>query len=193
MEFIEKQRKEYLQREAATAAKNETSQVTARSVDPTLTVKSRPKMLLIEFCCNSNSTIGQSSGKFNMFVLRITEKDDATKMSTINSALEVMSSYEFVGIHGSLPCTGWSCWWHMILATSSGDRRTEMEKRQSNLRQTSQLLVAHFLILARKVAEKSGSISFEWPRHCAGWLQQYIQELLLELHMSLISVDAMND
>ena len=44
-------------------------------------------------------------------------------------------------------------------------------------------MLDHFYKLAKRVVSKGGTVSFEWPRYCAGWdlpvLQQFISEFKL--------------
>ena len=42
-------------------------------------------------------------------------------------------------------------------------------------------MVRKFRKLAHATARKGGRVTFEWPRHCAGWALKEIQELIKEL------------
>ena len=50
-------------------------------------------------------------------------------------------------------------------------------------------MVRKFRKLARATARKGGRVTFEWPRHCAGWALKEIQELIKELGMVVVDFD----
>ena len=85
--------------------------------------------LLVEVCCSENSKLGQnrqtSSG---CKIIRITEKDDATKDSTINDLISSIREFHNQGgrkvmIHFSLPCTGGCSWNHINKDNPGGVER----------------------------------------------------------------------
>eukprot|EP00434_Breviolum_minutum_P040269 symbB.v1.2.035778.t1/scaffold4900.1/size33223/1 len=89
---------------------------------------------------------------------------------------------EEVGVHIVRP---WTLWQNMNLHLHGEAFAAKLEED----RRRSRLMVRKFRKLARATARKGGRVTFEWPRHCAGWALKEIQELIKELGMVVVDFD----
>ena len=91
--------------------------------------------LLVEVCCSEDSKLGQNrQASTGCKIIRITEKDDATKESTINELISDIRDFHNQGgrkvmIHFSLPCTGGCSWNHINKDNPGGIERIKDHQR----------------------------------------------------------------
>ena len=109
---------------------------------------------IIEFCCDEESEIGRVGRAANIDVLRITKNLDCMNQSTMHACKEFVKNHDRVHMHGSLPCTPWSCKQFLIIHLHGLSFRQKLHKaRLLSLRQ-----VAIFLILCRFNRRGGGTI-----------------------------------
>eukprot|EP00972_Heterocapsa_arctica_P088898 13110461-Heterocapsa_arctica.AAC.1 len=65
----------------------------------------------------------------------------------------------------SIPCIAGSSWQRINLRRGGAKQR----KRVAALKLDMHALLSTLRIVARNVRDGSGTISFEWPRHCSLW------------------------
>ena len=88
-------------------------------------------------------------------------------------------------MHGSLPCTTLSSWQNICIAKGGIEYEQELEERRKQLRR----MLKKFLFLAAKVIMNGGIVTFEWPRHCLGWMFKELLLFILKWRMFVIDVD----
>ena len=49
-------------------------------------------------------------------------------------------------------------------------------------------LLRNFILVADRIVERGGDISFEWPAHCALWKDPHVQEMLDRFSMNKITM-----
>ena len=141
---------------------------------------------IIEVCCAVDSQLGVTAKEFDKVdVLRITKDDDFESMTTFLSTKAYIRDNEGVSMHGSLPCTTVSTWQQVCIAKYGIEYEKELEVRREKLRG----MLKKFLILAAKVIMGGGIVTFEWPRHCVGWLFKELLLFILKWRMFVIDVD----
>ena len=50
-------------------------------------------------------------------------------------------------------------------------------------------MLRHFIEIAEAVLASGGHVSFEWPRHCAGWLQKDLATFIQKYDLYSVAVD----
>ena len=58
-----------------------------------------------------------------------------------------------------------------------------------HLRRNSQVMFAAFLRASRAVRRGGGRVAFEWPRHCLGWKQPFMQRFLADPDVETVDFD----
>ena len=127
---------------------------------------------IIELCTSSDSTLGKIAHDEyeKVFVHRVTKDDDFSLRSTLDRLLKMISDCPGYSVHASLPCTIWSQW-QRLSWSKKPPLQADLDYHRTLLR--------HFLELGEAVLASGGHVSFEWPRHCSGWLHE---ELLAFIH-----------
>ena len=82
-----------------------------------------PPRTVIEFCTSTDSEL--CAAKYQKHPAdtfhRLTIFDDLTTVHGLRKTLRIVSEAKgYISLHGSLPCTGGSPWWHMILLKNIG-------------------------------------------------------------------------
>ena len=65
----------------------------------------------------------------------------------------------------------------------------EFHRKLQSDRAKSIIMLGHFWKLARHIQKPGGSISFEWPRYCAGWDLPVLKQLIDEFSLTPCNVD----
>ena len=110
-----------------------------------------------------------------MEVIRITQKDDFSSNAGVQKVKDRITSKPGTSLHGSLPCTVWSTWQFMSIAKHGMAYNLKLEKRRAK----SKKMLKAFIECAELALSLGGEVSFEWPRHCTGWL---LEELIRFIH-----------
>ena len=103
----------------------------------------------------------------------------------MKKASKVIRQHPGCHLHGSLPGTPWSPWQRTNLAKCDEAGRERIRRA----REQSLEWDATFRRLAKCAIAKGGSVSFEWPRHCEGWEQPLIMDMLRELGLQPVAAD----
>ena len=122
---------------------------------------------MVEFACSNESELGKMALLKGVDSLRLSESfADLSSQPGYQRALKSISSADLpIHLHGSLPCTPWSRWQSFNTFKLGADFHRQLELDRAK----SIVMLGHFLQLARHVQKTGGTISFEWPRFCAGW------------------------
>ena len=83
-------------------------------------------------------------------------------------------------VHASLPCTIWSQWQKLNWSKNP--------PLQSDL-DYHLLMLRHFLEVAEAILASGGQVSFEWPRHCSGWLHEELIAFIHKHRLYKVNVD----
>ena len=118
-------------------------------------------------------------------MIRYTASDDLSCPATIKRAMGDIRSRSAVHLHGSIPCTPWTAWQRINLRTA----RPETRERILSDRHASLEYVKTFVRLGRATLSRGGSVSFEWPRHCEGWKEEVVQDMMRDLGLEPIDID----
>ena len=133
----------------------------------------------VEFCCREGSELSGVAKQFGIEYSGLSKEFvDLTDPEQFRQVLEwarfEASQDKAIDLWGSLPCTHWSPWMNMSLHRLGPKFRKTLEAKRNELRR----LISHFTGLAEVAFLSGGSISFEWPRYCAGWLEPRITHMI---------------
>ena len=141
---------------------------------------------MIEFCASDDSMMGRVAKEVGVHIVRCTETNlNIENDGVTKSLVELVEEKPGTDLWGSLPCRPWTLWQNMNLHLHGEAFAAKLEED----RRRSRLMVRKFRKLARATARKGGRVTFEWPRHCAGWALKEIQELIKELGMVVVDFD----
>ncbi len=142
--------------------------------------------VLIEFCCDLESNLGIIAPAYNCVCIRLT-KEQHDVLSPAGFAFAKAAAETHAGAHlwGAVPCTPWSSWQHLNLSKGS----IELQLRIRQARKESLLLIDKFCLLAEIVLKQGGTVSYEWPRYCSGWLQKKVRDMIRKFNLSAIKID----
>ena len=142
--------------------------------------------LLIECCCEENSALGRAAGEYEgVRVLRVTKDIDFENKDTIEQLHSLADSKPGISLHGSLPCTTVSSWQQVCIKRYGISYEEDLERRRKCLRK----MLQSFLTLAEKILKNGGAVSFEWPRHCLGWMFKELLQFILRWRLCIVDVD----
>ena len=141
---------------------------------------------MIEFCASDDSIIRKVAKEVGVHVVRCTESSlNVEDDGVTKSLVALVEEKPGTDLWGSLPCRPWTLWQNMNLHLHGDAFAAKLEED----RHRSRLMVRKFRKLARATARRGGRVTFEWPRHCAGWALKEIQELIKELGMVVVDFD----
>ena len=140
---------------------------------------------LVEGWCSPQSPLGEFGEIHGRTVHRFTADDDLSKESTIQCALRLARNSPGSHLHCSLPCTPWTSWQRLNLRKGGPATRARIER----MRAASLQYVKTFTRLARCTLSRGGSVTFEWPRHCDGWRQPEVVEMVRVLNLHPVDID----
>ena len=142
---------------------------------------------LIEYCCSPESSLGKVAEEFahKITVIRVTKDDNAFDPKTHKRLLDYIKGNPGTSIHGSIPCTPWSAWQRRNIHALGDEFKRNLDKQ----RQESRVLFSRFIAIADLVMTLGGHVSFEWPRHCAGWMLPELQSFIRRWDLYAVKVD----
>lgn len=140
----------------------------AEAALPVTADQTSDKPLLIEYCCTSDSILGQVSQEFDTQIVRVTEQVDATSPATVNKLLALIRKRSKIALHASVPCTAVSKW----VALNAATRTSETQLQYDKLLCKTEIIISNLSDIADEVVRIGGHISFEWPAFCPGWKLQ---------------------
>ena len=140
----------------------------------------------VEFCCASYSQLRRVAKSFGIEYLGLSldfvDLSDPDAFAQVEAwAVDRAEAGVVIHLLGSLPCTPWVSWQHLNLAKQGEEFRACVEKA----REESLVLVEHFTRLAEVAVCSGGSASFEWPKYCAGWVQQPVLDMISQFDMKM--------
>ena len=92
---------------------------------------------------------------------------------------EKVQENETIHLFGSIPCGPFSPIQNLNLATKGESFKKYLKKE----RKKSLELVSRFRKLGLIAAASGGTVSFEWPKNCAGWKEQLVLCFITELNL----------
>ena len=156
-----------------------------QNVDEVLALQPTKTFAIIEFCCDYDSEVGRQCDKLGIPCLRITKDDPCQELATIQKCVRFIDKYDRVHMHGSLPCTAWSLLQYLNVHLHG----LPFVRRLRRARILSLFQVASFLIVARLIKTKGGTVSFEWPKTAEGWKQPLVEQMIHELKLQTAFCD----
>ena len=139
--------------------------------------------IVLEFCCSNDSLMGaEQYNTPECRVIRLTEQVDMTSEAGLQFALNHIDKMKYVFLWTSLPCTAGSPWQRV-----NAIRNPNHEAHIEEMLEQHHLLFQNWLIVARAVQAARGDIGFEWPRDCALWDYNHVQEALAEFGMCKVN------
>jgi len=142
---------------------------------------------IVEFACSPQSELGNEALLKGISSLRLTEQfADLSELDGLNKAKHhVARMPKPVHLHGSLPCTPWTQWAYMNLSRLG----REFQERLMCERSKSRQMLVNFVDIASQVIRSGGTISFEWPRYCAGWDLPELHDMINRFNLIPADID----
>ena len=161
--------------------------------------RTRPRQLdacnrvIVEFCCAEDSKLGEKrNASKGCYTIRVTEKDDATKQSTIKRLCKDLrhllcddGGYEAQSrpllIWASLPCTGGCSWQHINILTN----RKKVEDHHKLFLKLLKSLKSFMRIMKPFNPE----VAMELPKTCDYWKWTVVQAFIKKHCLQSCSCD----
>ena len=135
---------------------------------------------MLEFCCSSNSKMGQVGDELGINIIRLHQGlMDLNEPDSLAQTLAFVKLHPGISLWGSLPCTVWSAWQFMSVKRHGEPYLAKLVERRAR----SLALLANFITVAREVRKHGGHVSFEWPRYATGWMRSEIINMISEFNM----------
>ena len=134
----------------------------------------------VEVCCASDSQLRRVAKSFDIEYLGLSldfvDLSDPDAFAQVEAwAVEKAEAGVVIHLLGSLPCTPWVTWQYLNLAKQGEEFTACLE----SARKESLLLVGHFTRLAEVAVCSGGSAS----KHCLGWSQQPVRNMISQFNM----------
>ena len=110
---------------------------------------------------------------------------DITKAKDVSRLIAIIEDNPGCDLRASIPCGPWSTWQYVNLSIHGA----EFASHLNDLRRNSQVMFAAFLRASRAVRRGGGKVAFEWPRHCLGWKQPFMQRFLADPDVETVDFD----
>ena len=141
---------------------------------------------LIELCTHSNSGLGQAASEYaHVSVLRVTADMDLSNPATVEQVKSQLRAKPGTSVHGSLPCTVWSQWQAMACHRYGEAYQAKLAPRRTRALN----MLKSFIGIADLALSLGGFVSFEWPRHCTGWLLAPLQQFIARHQLFVADCD----
>ena len=162
----------------------------ANEAEPMVPVKRRKitqmsNRRLVEFCCSKESLLGRHA-TLGCLVTRLTIENDLTTEDGLQYALDSVNNTpndHYVHLWASLPCTAGSPWQRM-----NRYRNPEAGARIEKLMNTMYKLLKNFSIVAERVLQRGGDISFEWPTACTMWNDPEVMNMIDRFSLNKVNM-----
>ena len=153
---------------------------------PSQTKNKESSRVLIEFCCHPESELGKLAGENGITCHRLSRDwANLEDPNIIEQVVQIVRKSPNCLLHASLPCTVWSTWQYM----SSHTQGEKYVRRLLNRRRKAIELFKNFVTVATEVRKHGGTISFEWPRHCLGWLREEVLQFISSFQLTTADFD----
>ena len=144
------------------------------------------RKLLIEFACEPDSRLSAVMMECGGDAIRVhVGSFDITKAKDVSRLIEIIEDNPGCDLWASIPCGPWSTWQYVNLSIHGA----EFASHLNDLRRNSQVMFAAFLRASRAVRRGGGRVAFEWPRHCLGWKQPFMQRFLADPDVETVDFD----
>ena len=144
------------------------------------------RKLLIEFACEPDSRLSAVMMECGGDAIRVhIGSFDITKAKDVSRLIGIIEDNPGCDLWGSIPCGPWSTWQYVNLSIHGA----EFASHLNDLRRNSQVMFAAFLRASRAVRRGGGRVAFEWPRHCLGWKQPFMQRFLADPDVETVDFD----
>ena len=110
---------------------------------------------------------------------------DITKAKDVSRLIAIIEDNPGCDLWASIPCGPWSTWQYVNLSLHGA----EFASHLNDLRRSSQVMFAAFARACRAVRRGGGRVAFEWPRHCLGWKQPFMQRFLADPDVETVDFD----
>ena len=142
---------------------------------------------LLEICTSPTSQLGETAAAEypSTKVIRITESMNFESAETVEQLAWHIVNNPGISLHGSLPCTVWSSWQNMSVHKHGQKYAKKLKQR----RKKAAAMLRSFIALADLALDYGGEISFEWPRHCLGWLRPEMLRFIERYDLFSVAVD----
>ena len=135
------------------------------------------RKLLIEFACEPDSRLSAVMMECGGEAVRVhIGSFDITKAKDVSRLIVIIEDIPGCDLWASIPC----------LSLHGG---AEFASHLNDLRRNSQVMFAAFLRASRAVRRGGGRVAFEWPRHCLGWKQPFMQRFLADPDVETVDFD----
>ena len=130
---------------------------------------------MFEFCCDSNSMLGQVNESLGISHFRMTAKNSNMADPVQGESLrELVAQFPGCDLWGSIPRSPWSSWQHLNLNLD----KPGYKKKLKGQRRLSVKMLKNFIKVAEQVLCQGGTVSFEWPKNCSGWKLPLLMEFI---------------
>ena len=144
------------------------------------------RKLLIEFACEPDSRLSAVMMECGGEAIRVhIGSFDITKAKDVSRLIAIIEDNPGCDLWASIPCGPWSTWQYVNLSIHGA----EFASHLNDLRRSSQVMFAAFLRASRAVRRGGGRVAFEWPRHCLGWKQPFMQRFLADPDVETVDFD----
>ena len=144
------------------------------------------RKVLIEFACEPDSRLSAVMMECGGEAIRVhIGSFDITKAKDVGRLIEIIEDNPGCDLWASIPCGPWSTWQYVNLSQYGA----EFASHLNDLRRKSQVMFAAFMRAARAVRRGGGRVAFEWPRHCLGWKQPFMQKFLADPDVETVDID----
>ena len=144
------------------------------------------RRLLIEFACEPDSRLSAVMMECGGEAIRVhIGSFDITKAKDVSRLIAIIEDNPGCDLWASIPCGPWSTWQYVNLSIHGA----EFASHLNDLRRNSQVMFAAFLRVSRAVRRGGGKVAFEWPRHCLGWKQPFMQRFLADPDVETVDFD----
>ena len=124
--------------------------------------------VLFEFCCDEESNLGKVGEEVGVQVIRLCKESiDLSDDQAIDQLCEQVKALPGCSLHRSIECRPWSAWQRLNMK-----KHPRLCEKINKDREESLLMIARFIKVAEIILDQGGHVSFEWPRYCAGWIEE---------------------
>ena len=106
---------------------------------------------------------------------------DITKAKDVSRLIAIIEDNPGCDLWASIPCA-----WQYVNLSIHG---AEFASHLNDLTRNSQVMFAAFLRASRAARRGGGKVAFEWPRHCLGWKQPFMQRFLADPDVETVDFD----
>ena len=153
--------------------------ILGKPVNAGKTKKSSRKEWFVEYCCSTNSSCCQVAAAHSIPYIGLSLSfGDLTEKGVQEQVhlwfKERVACGESIHLWGSISCGPWSPLQNLNIAVQG----QVFEFKLQTKRAIALGLVQFFRVLADEAMESGGTVSFEWPKCCKGWIEPQVLEFI---------------